>query len=105
MVANRQRSQKEDPEQGKGLQRVDTRECLEGSVTVQLKLELAFLLPHLIVLLTWLDFTIKSGVGENFVLGRSMVTHLLGQALHLTDGETEAGEGSLRPKSYAEKSF
>lgn len=42
---------------------------------------MAFLLPHLLVLLTWLDFTIKSGVGENFVLGRSMVTHLLGQAI------------------------
>lgn len=38
---------------------------------------------------TWLDFTVKSGVGENTALRRPMAIHLLGQAIHLTDEETE----------------
>lgn len=47
---------------------------------------------------TWLGFTIKSGVGGNFALGRSVTIHLLGQATHLTDGETEAWGGESQTK-------
>lgn len=48
---------------------------------------------------TWLDFTMKSGVGgSSSALGRSLAIHLLDQAIHLTDGGTEAWGGEPQTK-------
>ena len=97
MVANRNLGH-EGPEQEKRVQKGGLHEHLEDSISVQLKCPWPFSSLSKPTSGTWWDFTIKSGVGENSALGRPVVIHLLGQAIHLTDGETEAWGGTSQTK-------
>ena len=73
-------------------------EHLEDCISVQLKCQWPFFFLPKSAGGTWWDFIIIPGPGENSVLGRPLVIHLLGQAIHLTEGETEAWGGTSQTK-------